>query len=459
MSTDTVRIEPSTTRSGPRRRSRKHVLRDTLQFPFLVWIAHFLVTQVAASLAYRFGEFRSVAYDGATWTIFEPSIAEESSAYGIIRPPLDGWQHWLVEPFRNWDGTWYSLIAEQSYSPDFSATAAFFPLYPWLMQLGSDITGLPVETVGWIVSHLAFLGALTMAYRLVRMDFSDTVARWTLVALAVFPTSFFFSAIYTESLFFFLSVTTLWAARKNDWLLAVIMCFFATMTRSAGVMLGAPLAVLFVQQHGWDLKRWFPKALLGLIPPLGLAIFGWFLTTKDLGFKGWQEQQWQWNRFSAHPGRTFQCVFQGCEETVRGFGGNYEATVHPISFRWLTELLDNPSWRFITSTEWRYMVGQSQVLDVLVTIVAIILILIGLKKLPLWYSFWTIPPMIVPLLAPSSVFPLMSMPRFVLPLLPLFVMAVLLLQNHRKLAIGLATASSLLLVFLTTQFALWYWVA
>jgi hypothetical protein len=430
-----------------------------VQVPFLVWIVHFLVTQIAASLSYRFGSIRTVKYVEPGWVEFEPAWGPDSSAYSLIRPPLEGWQHWIVEPFRNWDGTWYSLIAEQGYDPGMSATAAFFPLYPWLMQLGSDITGLPVETIGWIVSHLAFLGALVMAYKLVRLDFSEKVARSTLVAVAVFPTAFFFSAIYTESLFFFLSVTTLWAARKNDWLLAVIMCFFATMTRSAGIMLGAPLAVLFIQQHGWDLKRWFPKALLALIPPMGLVIFGWFLTRQDLSFLGWQEQQWQWNRFSAHPGRTFQCVFQGCEETVRGFGGNYGATVHPVSFRWLDELFGNFSWSFLTSSEFRYMVGQSQVLDVTFTIVAFILILVGLKKLPLFYSFWTIPPMIVPLLAPSSVFPLMSMPRFVLPLLPLFVMAVLLLENHRKLAIGLASASGVLLVLLTSQFALWYWVA
>lgn len=459
MSTDTVRIEPSTTRSGPRRRSRQQSLRETLQFPLLVWLAHFLLVQLAASISYHFGAIRTVKYVEPAWQDFEPAWGPDSSAYGMIRPPLDGWQHWIVEPFRNWDGTWYSLVAENSYDPGMSATAAFFPLYPWLMQLGSDLTGMPIETVGWIVSKLAFLGALVMTYKLVQLDFSEKIARWTLVALAVFPTAFFFSAIYTESLFLFLAVTTLWAARKNDWLLAVIMAFFATMTRSAGIMLGLPMAVLFVQQHGTDVRRWFPKAFLGLVPPLGLAIFGWFLQRRGLEFLDWQDQQWQWNRFSAHPGRTFQCVFQGCEETVRSFGGTYEATVHPVSFRWMGELVDNPTWSYVTSSEFRYMVGQSQVLDVTVTIAAIVLILIGLKKLPLWYSAWTIPPMIVPLLAPSSVFPLMSMPRFVLPLIPLFVMAVLLLQNHRKLAIGLATVSGILLVSLTSQFALWYWVA
>lgn len=456
MSTETVRIDPVTTRSGGRRRSRTESLSQALRFPAIVWVLHFLLTQIPASLAYRYGEIRSVHRVNGVW---QPTDGQESGAYQIVRPPLDGWAHWIVEPFRSWDGTWYSMIAEQSYSTTYSALSAFFPLYPWLMDLGSTLTGLPVETVGYIISHLAFLGALIVAYKLVRLDFNERVARLTLVALAVFPTAFFFSAIYTESLFFFLSVTCLWAARKNDWLLAGIMGFFAAMTRSAGIMLLAPLAVLFIQQHGWDLRRWFPKALLGLLLPAGLAVFGWFLTTKGLDFLDWKNQQWQWNRFSGTPWRTFECTFQGCENvTVRGFGGTYETNVPSVSFAWIGDLWNHLSWSYFTSAEFRYTVGQSQWLDVIVTLVAFGLILVGLKKLPLYYSAWTIPPMIVPLLAPSSVFPLMSMPRFVLPLLPLFAMAVLLIPN-RKVGYVLAGISATLLVLLTTQFALWYWVA
>lgn len=457
MSTDTVRIEPITPRATSSRRSYAHYVGETLRFPIIVWVLHFLLTQIPASLAYRYGEIRSIERSNG---VLEPVNGESSSAYQMIREPLEGWAHWIVEPFRNWDGTWYSMIAEQSYSPGFSALSAFFPLYPWLMDLGSSLTGWSVETIGYIVSHLAFLGALIVAYKLIRMDFNGRVARWTLVALAVFPTAFFFSAIYTESLFFFLAVTTLWAARRNDWILAGIMGFFAALTRSAGIMLLAPLAVLFIQQYGWNIRRWFPTALLGLLPPLGLALFGWFLTTENLNFLDWQAQQWQWNRFSATPWKTLDCAFQGCEDvTVRGFNGSYQTDVSPVSFAWVGDLLNNFSWQYFTSSEFRYSVGQSQWLDIIVTIVAFILILIGLKKLPLYYSAWIIPPMIVPLLAPSSVFPLMSMPRFVLPLLPLFVMAVLLIQPHRKAGIVLAGLSATLLVLLTMQFALWYWVA
>ena len=97
-------------------------------------------------------------------------------------------------------------------------------------------------------------------------------------------------------------------------------------------------------------------------------------------------------------------------------------------------------------------------LDVAVTVVAFLLILIGLKKLPLFYSAWTIPPMIVPLFAPSSVFPLMSMPRFALTLFPIFVMLAILLRP-RALALPAAALSTVLLILLTMQFANWYWVS
>lgn len=456
--TRTTPIEHTTTRSGPRKRSYWDSIGEHFSFAFLVWAVHLVVTQLVAFISYRFGSMRSVELIGG---VFENRPGDMASAYGNVRPPLEGWQHWIVEPFRNWDGTWYSLVAERGYLDTHPATAAFFPHYPWLMNWGHEATGLPVETVGWFVSRLAFLGALVMVSALVAADFSLPVARWTIVALAVFPTSFFFGAVYTESLFLFLSVTTLWAARKNDWLLAVIMCFAAVLTRSAGIMLGLPLAVLFIQQHGRSITNWFPKAFLGLIPPFGLVVFGLTLRNNNLGFFDWQSQQWQWNRFTATPWRTFECVLMGCEAEVRSpNGGTYTALVKHVNFDWITLAIDNHlRWSYLTSSEFRYTVGQSQVMDVLVTFVTLILILIGLKKLPLYYSAWTIPPMIVPLLAPSSVFPLMSMPRFVLPLVPLFVVAVLLVYPRKRLATGIAIASGLLGILFLSQFVLWYWVA
>lgn len=459
-STNTVPIESATTRSGPRKATGWDAVRDHVPFAFLVWLAHLVVTQLSAYISYTHGSIRSTRLIHGT-SNFADDFGPDSSAWGIVRDPLPGWQHWIVEPFRSWDGTWYSLIAERGYLEEFPATAAFFPLYPWLMDWGSALTGLPVETVGWFISRAAFLGALIMVCALVSQDFDIHIARWTVVALAVFPTSFFFGAVYTESLFLFLAVTTLWAARKNDWLLAVLVCFLAVLTRSAGIMLGIPLAVLFIQQHGRDLKAWFPKVLLGLIPPAGIVVFGLHLRSKGLEFLDWQDQQWQWNRFSATPVRTFQCVMQGCEAEVRQWGRSVEEfPVHPVRFDWITRAFEERfRWSYLTSSEYRALFADSQSTDVLVTILAIALIIVGLKKLPLYYSAWTIVPFIVPLFAPSSVFPLMSMPRFVLPMVPLFVMAVMLIYPRRKPGLILAGFSTVLLMLYTSQFALWYWVA
>lgn len=448
MSSDTVRID--TVQPRTRRRGRSIALvsaKAGILFPLTVWVVHFLLTQIPATLAYQFGTLRSF-----------PDPGPESGAWQTPLRSLEGVANWVVEPFRHWDGTWYRWIAVDGYDPGHSANAAFWPLYPWLMELGAGITGWSVQTIGYLISNAAFLGALIVLYRLVTSDFSEPIARRTLWVVAIFPTAFFFTAIYTESLFLFLATSALFAARKGEWLLAGIIGFFAALTRSAGLMLLAPFAVLFIQQHGWSPRRWFPDAILAALPALGPVVFGWFLRSQGLGFFDWAEQQWQWNRFSATPWRTFDCLLQGCTADVRSFGETKEFNVKPIDWGWINQALDNPNWTFLTSTEFRYRAGESHVLEFLVTVLAIALVLIGLRKLPLYYTAFVIPPLIVPLLTPSSVNPLMSMPRFILPLFPLFVVIALLVKD-RRLGVPLAVISSLLLIVLTIQFAQWYWVS
>jgi hypothetical protein len=449
VSSDTVRLD--TVQSRGRQRARSIAFASSkagIAFPLTVWLVHFLLTQIPATLANQFGTLRAI-----------PEPGPESAAWQTPLRPLEGLANWIVEPFRHWDGSWYRWVALDGYDPGHSANAAFWPLYPWLMELGSNLTGWSVDAVGYLISNAAFLGALIVLYRLVRHDFDEQVARRTLWALALFPTAFFFTAIYTESLFLFLAVSALFAARKGEWLLAGILGFFAALTRSTGFMLLAPFAVLLIQQHGWSPRRWFPSLFPAALPALGPPLFGWFLQSRGLGSLDWARQQWQWNRFTATPWRTIDCTLNGCFADVQTQnGGSRSYFVEPVDWGWIGALADNPTWSFLTSMEFRYRFGQSHVLELVVTVLAIALALIGLKKVPLYYSAFVIPPLIVPLLTPSSVNPLMSLPRFVLPLFPLFVVAALIVRE-RRLGVPLAVVSSLLLIALTMQFAQWYWVS
>ena len=160
--------------------------------------------------------------------------------------------------------------------------------------------------------------------------------------------------------------------------------------------------------------------------------------------------QVQWNRYSATPWETLRCAVVTCHT----LGGEPDG----ISWTWWTTLWQHPTWATLTSTEWRNDFANSDVLELVVTVLFLILALVGLKVLPFYLTVWVLPGLLIPLLQPSEVHALMSMPRFVLVLFPLFIVLSKLIQPA-VIRIPWYVISVTLLVALTAQFALWYWVS
>jgi len=368
-------------------------------------------------------------------------------------PPMhEGITHVLVDPLRTWDGLWYRLIAIEGY--DFAkANAAFWPLFPWSMRALADLTGMSVDVAGYLIANVCFFVALVLLYRLVSLDFDDRIARATLWAIALFPTAFFFSAVYTESPFLMLLVGSLYAAKRGNWWLAGLVGALAALTRSYGVFLVAPLAVLFTQERGLYLRRMIPTGVAVGLPALGPAIFSWYLDRIGGDPWDWKNVQEQWNRYSAMPWETLRYAFsqspQGAKIRVRD----------GADWTWMHVLSDNLSWGTIAGQPWRDQVANSDTLELVCTLGFIGLALIGLWKLPLYMSVYLWPGLIVPLFQPSSVHVLMSMPRFGLTLFPLFVVFGILLAGRKWIAWPLAMLSTVLLILLTIQFSTWYWVS
>jgi len=450
---------------------------EWLGFPLGVGLLHIVTVQLIASLAYHFGNLRE---DSAPWDPWVP-------------PDLGGWAGTLVEPLRLWDGLWYKLIAEEGYGEHVNTYPAFWPLFPWLMRLGSDVFAVATETAGWVIANASFLVAFVLLYRLVALDFDRLIARRTIIALAVFPTSLFFSAVYTESLFLLLAVGALYAARRGSWFTAGALGLLAALTRSQGVFLLLPFAVLLWQQFGDQIKsprRWpsiLPTLIFAGLPALGPIIFGLHLESHDINAQNrrgnidpafeasnpipWALDQvglhdpsfiyvqFQWNRFDADPLTTLRCAAFGC--TVTESIGDRPAQTFQIDgaeWGWLGDLASSPTWSTITSETWRTEVADADWLELVCTILFFALAIIGLRMLPLYYSAYIWPPLLVPLFAPSTVHPLMSMPRFGLVLFPLFVVLALLIKDRRQgLILGGLSAAGL--VLLTMQFAQWYWVS
>ena len=95
--------------------------------------------------------------------------------------------------------------------------------------------------VSWFVSgilaaNLSLIAGLIYLVRLVRLDYGPAVARRAALYALVFPTTLFFSAVYTEATFLATTVAAFYYARRGQWLMAGIFSGAATLTRSPGIL-------------------------------------------------------------------------------------------------------------------------------------------------------------------------------------------------------------------------------
>jgi len=146
-----------------------------------------------------------------------------------------------------WDGPHYLSIAEHGYQTvgDARNFIVFFPFYPALIKLGSLITGSLVWSA-LVITNLASVAGLYLFYKLASLELDKATARRALWALMLFPTAYFFSAVYTESLFLLLVVGSFYAARRDKWMWASLLGGLAALTRLTGVLLLPALLVEFI---------------------------------------------------------------------------------------------------------------------------------------------------------------------------------------------------------------------
>jgi hypothetical protein len=140
---------------------------------------------------------------------------------------------WLVS-WANFDGVHYLTLANHGYLFA-DLTQAFFPLYPMLVSFLAKIFNLSTFWSGMLVSHLSFG---FFVYFLVKIAKLEKLSPLLLLAvLLAFPTSFYFGAVYTESLFLSLVLGSFYFARIKNWRLAIILAILASATRITGVFL------------------------------------------------------------------------------------------------------------------------------------------------------------------------------------------------------------------------------
>ena len=202
----------------------------------------------------------------------------------------------------NWaqyDAAAYIDIAKNGYNTEYMngyGNYNWFPMYPMMIS-GLAKIGISYALAAFIISNIAFLIAIYFLYLLLKTEFDGKKAYRTIFFILLFPTTFFFTAMYTESLFLMLIVLCYYFASKKNWLMAGVIGFFASLTRLQGVVLFVPILYMYltdkeviVEKFRINKKKfknidW--KLGYVLLIPLGLIcfiIYDYFMFGKALKF-------------------------------------------------------------------------------------------------------------------------------------------------------------------------------
>ena len=343
----------------------------------------------------------------------------------------------LLNPWAHWDGVWFLRIASNGYADPHSA--AFFPLYAVAVRGVGWLLGGGFELGGIVLSLVVFAGCCALLFALVNADLGPRVALLSVVYVALFPTSFFFQAIYSEGLFLLLTLACFCFARDGRWWLAGLAGLLATLTRSAGVLLVVPMLVYYFERRGWRLARTDAHVLALLLVPAGLAAWVAYLWHAKGDALAFAHVQRDWGRaFAAAP----LVVWQGVLEAVRG--------AH--------QLLCTPSGagRPLQSA---YFPPTANVLGLPFLVFALGALVAGVRRLPLAYTGYAVVSLLFYLSFPVRGAPLLSLPRFVIVVFPLFVALAAVSNRRRRLQAVIIVVFALSLVLLTARFAAFEWVA
>jgi hypothetical protein len=382
----------------------------------------------------------------------------------------------LAAPAARWDAAWYLAIARYGYHADLgsysSSRTAFFPLYPLGLR---TITwfGLPPVLAGVLLSLAAFAFALYGIHRLTTLELTRTAAstlardrvadaaRLAVLLTAFAPMAFFFSAVYSESLYLALSVGLFWSARHGRWAWVGVLGALAGATRSTGLVLVLPALVIYLYGPREDRP---PERGTGRAPtlrarlrpryrlrgdvlwlcllPAGVVLYGAYLALEGGDPLAPLHAQEVWSRH-------FAGLYVGVWD---GLKAAFEGARQLLSFQ-------RQHVYFPTGADSPFVSAGHNLMLFAFLAAAIPAVLGVVRRLPLAYGAYVIAALALPLSYPVSSQPLMSLPRFLLVLFPLGIWLAAWLAERPRLQRPVLVLSGLLMAFFLAQFATWHWVA
>ncbi len=334
----------------------------------------------------------------------------------------------ILLPWLNFDGRNYLEIANNWYQPyPFDKNLSnkqhfrvFFPLYPGLIKALSLNFFINPIIVGLLISYISILASLFLIYKILKLEKqNDSYILKVILLLLFFPTSFYFLAFYTESIFLLLSLLVFYFLNKKNYLLSSVFCAIATGSRIVGITLIIPIVYEIYLEYKKTKKINFSF----LLAPTGLFLYMIFNQVSSGNAFSFYLKLESWNKKISILG-PFQGIFLNIQNIIND----------------LIRLKINDS-HLIKCTE-------------LITIFFYIYLCFYLyKKIKISYWIFIISNILIILFSGS----LTSIHRYVLILFPIYFFVAK--KIHGKKFLQLIIGSIILLLIFASLFLRGYWVA
>ncbi len=371
------------------------------------------------------------------WALPSSGAAAASGGY-------DALSDYLFGGFAQWDSNWYLSIAEDGYR---SESAAFFPLFPGLVHVLGAVIGSNM-VAGVILSLAAAAVGAWALVEIARPLVGEAAARDSMLLLALYPTAFVFTSVYSEGLFLAFATTSFLAAQRGRPWLAGLLAGLAVATRLTGLALVPALVALLWPRTRTQLPRLAPVILL---PFMGLASVALTFDVELGDSLAFVHAQEYWARDPSWLGP---------------LSGIYEALAAvPDSLDGLTSLPaqigtpDDPASFFEKLAVQNAQLGLWNLVDLLALVGAAALTVVAYRRLGLPFALFSAASLAIATSAPGGALPLHSMVRFVMVDFPVLIAGATLIAGRPQLRTGVLVTLGAVTAVAGVAFGRAVWVA
>ena len=364
--------------------------------------------------------------------IIENFLPGPSSPYsGITQETLSGleqqgvFSRLFLAPWYRWDIARYLEIADFGY--DFNLINTVWPpLYPFLIKIFSFVFQ-PSTFAAILVANIFFIVGLFLTFIFTKSIFNEETARQTIFLMSIFPTSFYFLAGYSESIFLTLSVGVFLLIGKKKWLWAGLLSALAALTRVQGIILVVPIFIELIRDFYKDknLKQLVVNSFSCFYAPFAYGLYSLYV------FFGLRVD-WPWNMLEAHWEQHFGLPWEGVYFTLLSILGK---NIH----------ID-------------YTPNLVKIVNILLSLFSIYILIAIRKKIPLSLSIysWTMLILVMGKIDYNNT--LISTARYLLTIFPIFMGMSMVLKN--RIIKTVYFSISMLLQTILLIFFFWFvWVA